>query len=133
MPPAAKVYVSTAEGEYTVRLRLYELENRLDRSRFVRISHSEMINLGKARGFDLSLAGTIRVTLEDGTACWVSRRYVSRIRQCWAFRQGGKAVKKKALLRGTLGVPLGMALGYLITIVIHWRGGRDGMWPACPN
>lgn len=76
-----KVYVRTAEGEYVVRMRLYELENRLDRSRFVRISHSEIINLGKARGFDLSLAGTIRVTLEDGTACWVSRRYVSRIRQ----------------------------------------------------
>ena len=76
-----KVYVSMAEGEYTVRLRLYELENRLDRSRFVRISHSEIINLGKARGFDLSLAGTIRVTLEDGTAAWVSRRYVPKIRQ----------------------------------------------------
>lgn len=76
-----KVYVSTAEGEYAVRLRLYELENRLDRSRFVRISHSEIINLGKVRGFDLSLAGTIRVTLEDGTAAWVSRRYVPKIRQ----------------------------------------------------
>ena len=76
-----KVYVSTVEGEYVVRMRLYELENRLDRSRFVRISHSEIINLGKARGFDLNLAGTIRVTLEDGTAAWVSRRYVSKIRQ----------------------------------------------------
>ena len=42
-------------------------------------------------------------------------------------------MKKKALLRGLLGVPLGMAMGYLITIVISLAGGRDGMWPACPN
>ena len=76
-----KVYVSTAEGEYQVRLRLYELENRLDRLRFVRISHSEIIHLHRVKGFDLSLAGTIRVTLEDGTTAWVSRRYAGRIRQ----------------------------------------------------
>ncbi len=35
-------------------------------------------------------------------------------------------MKKKALLRGLLGVPLGMAMGYLITIVISlgWGQGR---------
>lgn len=76
-----KVYISTPEGEYAVRLRLYELEERLDQTRFVRISHSEIVNLRKVRGFDLSLAGTIRVTMEDGTTAWVSRRYVSKIRQ----------------------------------------------------
>lgn len=39
-------------------------------------------------------------------------------------------MKKKALLRGTLGVPLGMALGYLITIVISLGWGQ-GRYVAC--
>lgn len=39
-------------------------------------------------------------------------------------------MKKKALLRGALGVPLGMALGYLITIVISLGWGQ-GEYIAC--
>lgn len=39
-------------------------------------------------------------------------------------------MKKKALLRGALGVPLGMALGYLITIVISLGWGQ-GRYVAC--
>lgn len=76
-----KVYVCTPEGTFAVRMRLYELESRLDAARFVRISHSEIVNLRRVRGFDLSMTGTIRVALEDGTTAWVSRRYVPRIRQ----------------------------------------------------
>ena len=30
---------------------------------------------------DLTLAGTIKMTLEGGTVCWVSRRYVKKIKQ----------------------------------------------------
>lgn len=76
-----KVYAVTAEGEYRIRLRLYELEARLDGRRFVRISNSEIISLKKAKGFDLSLTGTIRVSLSDGTSSYVSRRYVPKIKQ----------------------------------------------------
>ena len=76
-----KVFAVTERGEYTLRLRLYELENRLDKNRFVRISHSEIINLKKVKGFDLSFAGTICVTLSNGTVTYVSRRYVARIKQ----------------------------------------------------
>lgn len=39
-------------------------------------------------------------------------------------------MKKKALLRGLLGVPLGMAMGYLITIVISLGWGQ-GQYVAC--
>ena len=39
-------------------------------------------------------------------------------------------MKKKALLRGLLGVPLGMAMGYLITIVISLGWGQ-GRYVAC--
>lgn len=76
-----KVYATANGGDYQLRLRLYECETRLDRRRFVRISNSEIINLEKVREFDLSFAGTIRVTLSDGTTTYVSRRYVSKIKQ----------------------------------------------------
>lgn len=78
---SGKVIAQTAKGDYTLRLRLYELEERLDDQSFVRISHSEIVNLKKVKGFDLSLSGTICVTLTDGTATYVSRRYVSKIKQ----------------------------------------------------
>ena len=64
-----------------LRLRLYEAEARLDKTVFVRISHSEIINLRKAKAFDLRLSGTISVRLADGSVSYVSRRYVARIKQ----------------------------------------------------
>ena len=79
--PAGKVFAVTVQGEYLLHLRLYELEERLDSKCFVRISNSEIVNLKKVRGFDLSLAGTICVSLSDGSATYVSRRYVAKIKQ----------------------------------------------------
>ena len=76
-----KVYAETKNGTYLLRLRLYEAEQRLESSSFVRISNSEIINLKKVKGFDLSFAGTICVSLANGTVSYVSRRYVSKIKQ----------------------------------------------------
>ncbi len=78
---AGKVFAKTVQGEYALRLRLYELENRLDKDKFVRISNSEIINLKKVKSFDLSFVGTICVNLSDNTAAFVSRRYVAKIKQ----------------------------------------------------
>ena len=75
------VRVQTIGGAYDLRERLYELEGKLDRHTFVRISHSEIVNLGKVTALDLSLTGTIRMTLTGGTVCWVSRRYVKKIKE----------------------------------------------------
>lgn len=76
-----KVYAETENGAYLLRLRLYEAEQRLANSAFVRISNSEIINLKKVTGFDLSFVGTICVSLSNGTVTYVSRRYVSKIKQ----------------------------------------------------
>ena len=78
---SGKVFAVTEQGEYVLRLRLYELEDRLDKKSFVRISNSEIINLKKAKNFDLSFSGTICVELLNGTVTYVSRRYVSKIKQ----------------------------------------------------
>lgn len=76
-----KVYAETANGTFTLRLRLYEAEQRLDSQIFVRISNSEIINLKKVTNFDLSFVGTICVKLSNGTITYVSRRYVAKIKQ----------------------------------------------------
>lgn len=78
---SGKVLAETARGEYALRLRLYEAEQRLDSRSFVRISNSDIINLKKVRSFDLSFAGTICITLSNGTVTYVSRRSVARIKQ----------------------------------------------------
>ena len=76
-----KVIAVTESGEYTLRQRLYELEEKFEKDGFIRISNSEITNLKKAKNFDLSLAGSICVRLSDGTITYVSRRYVSKIKQ----------------------------------------------------
>lgn len=78
---SGKVLAETNHGEYTLRLRLYEIEQRLDSHSFVRISNSDIINLKKVKGFDLSFTGTICVTLTNGTVTYVSRRFVTKIKQ----------------------------------------------------
>lgn len=76
-----KVFAVTDNGEYTLRLRLYEAEELLNPRQFVRISNTEIVNLKKVKNFDLSFTGTICVALTDGTKTFVSRRYVAKIKK----------------------------------------------------
>ena len=78
---AGKVFAVTEKGEYALRLRLYELEERLDAHCFIRISNSEIINLRKVDHFDLSFTGTICVKFTNHATTYVSRRYVSKIKK----------------------------------------------------
>lgn len=76
-----RVYAQTAVGIYTLRSRLYQLEAQLDSKQFVRISNSEIINLKKVKNMDLRFSGTICVNLEGGIQTYVSRRYVTKLKQ----------------------------------------------------
>ena len=73
------VKVQTTQGVFDLRERLYELEAKLDRHTFVRITHSEIVYLRKITAMDLGLTGTIRITLAEETVCYFSRRYVKKI------------------------------------------------------
>lgn len=78
---SGKVFAETNKGNYLLRLRLYEAEERLEKLSFVRISNSDIINLKKVKSFDLSFVGTICITLSNGTVTYVSRRTVSKIKK----------------------------------------------------
>ena len=74
------VRAQTPEAVYTVRERLYELEQRLAGHSFARVSHSEIVNLKRVTALDLGLTGTIRMTLSGGVTVYVSRRYVKKMK-----------------------------------------------------
>lgn len=76
-----KVMVQDAKGIYSTQEKLYELEKRLDEGQFFRISKSEIVNLKKIRRLDMSITGTIKVILSDGTETYTSRRNVTKLKQ----------------------------------------------------
>lgn len=81
-----KVFAVTDEKEYLLHIRLYEAEEKLSEKGFVRISNSEIINIKKAKKFDLSMSGTICVHLSNENMCFVSRRFVTKIKKTLGLR-----------------------------------------------
>ena len=76
-----KVMAQDEKGVYSIPEKLYELEEKLDTGRFFRISKSEIVNLKKIKRLDLSITGTIKVILSDGTETYTSRRNVTKLKQ----------------------------------------------------
>lgn len=81
-----KVIAQTDNDKYILRLRLYEVEERLSKNEFVRISNSEIINLNKVVKMDMNLSGIICVRLVGNISTFASRRYVSKIKQVLGLR-----------------------------------------------
>ncbi|MBQ7926875.1 MAG: LytTR family transcriptional regulator [Lachnospiraceae bacterium] len=76
-----KVYVRTEGDCFEVRERLYTLEEQLKDWGFVRISNSEIVNMGQIEKLDMSYTGTIRMYMKNGDETYVSRRYVKKIKE----------------------------------------------------
>lgn len=76
-----RVYARTAADTYEVRDRLYSLEELFRDRGFVRISNSEIVNISQIDRLDMGYTGTIRIFLKNGDETYVSRRYVSKIKE----------------------------------------------------
>lgn len=74
------VYIETLEGQFRIRERLYEMEEKLNKINFVRVSNSEIVNLRKIKRMDTGTTGTIKMYLQGNIETYVSRRYVSKIK-----------------------------------------------------
>jgi DNA-binding LytR/AlgR family response regulator len=75
-----KILARCINGVYQLKSRLYELEESLPTSVFVRISNSEIVNFSKIFSLDMSITGTITLKFINGEKTFVSRRYVEKIK-----------------------------------------------------
>ena len=75
-----KVYAKTKDKIYKVKYRMYELEEMLKNTSFIRISNSEIINLKEIESLDLGIVGTVAFKFKDGSTTYASRRSINRIK-----------------------------------------------------
>ncbi|WP_067142801.1 LytTR family DNA-binding domain-containing protein [Oceanivirga salmonicida] len=76
-----KVYATYSDEEYIIKNYLYELEEKLDNNKFIRISNSEIMNLDYIESFDTSFGGSIRIKTKTGIFSYVSRGYLKRFKE----------------------------------------------------
>ncbi|WP_311480608.1 LytTR family DNA-binding domain-containing protein [uncultured Anaerococcus sp.] len=75
------VFIKTKNGTFSSRLTVSELDKRLDKKKFIRISRSDIVNLDFVKKLDLSFTGTIAVELTNGDVAYVSRRNLKEFRR----------------------------------------------------
>ena len=68
-----------------LRIRLYQLEERLDRS-FIKINQSCIANIKKITRFEVSIGGSLLVCFAGGHKDYVSRRQLKAVKERLGFR-----------------------------------------------
>lgn len=86
-----KVMAQDMDGSVSIPLKLYELEEMLDDTKFVRISKSEIVNLNKVKRLDMSISGTIKVIFRDESWTYTSRRNVARLKKALGLEGRNRA------------------------------------------
>ena len=76
-----KTFVYTRSDCFEIRYRLYELEEKLSASGFLRISKSSLVNIKQIRSIKSEINRRLRLTLETGEQIIVSRQYADELKQ----------------------------------------------------
>lgn len=76
-----KTFVYTESECYETKLKLYETEERLCGSGFLRISKSCLVQLRYIRSIKAELDRRLRLTLENGEQMIVSRQYADELKK----------------------------------------------------
>ena len=76
-----KTFVYTEKECYETKLRLYEMEERLCGSGFLRISKSCLVQLRYIRSIKSEFERRLRLTLENGEQMIVSRQYADELKR----------------------------------------------------
>lgn len=76
-----KTFVYTENDCFESKLKLYEMEDRLCGSSFLRISKSFIVSLKYIRSLKAELDRRIRITLENGEQLIVSRQYSDELKK----------------------------------------------------
>ncbi|MBS9784533.1 MAG: response regulator transcription factor [Oceanivirga sp.] len=76
-----KVYLTHNNEDYIVKYYLYELEEKLDKNMFIRVSNSEIMNINYIESLDTSFSGSIKVKTKTGIITYVSRGYLKEFKK----------------------------------------------------
>ncbi len=76
-----KTFVYTRDQSYESRQKIYELEEILKSSRFLRVSKSTLLNLMKIKSIKPALNGRFSAVLHNGEEIVISRKYVADLKQ----------------------------------------------------
>lgn len=75
------VMAVTLAGSFSLKEKLYELEEMLPSAKFIRLSKSVIANLHELSRFEASFNGTLVVHFKSGAKEYVSRTYVNGIKE----------------------------------------------------
>ena len=75
------VSAQTAEGVWSVPLRLYELEEGLRGEDFLRAGRSAIVNFRRVKSIRPELGGRLLVTMDNGEQLYVSRQYAVEMKE----------------------------------------------------
>ncbi len=75
-----KVFALTEEGEFSLRERLYQIEEKIP-DVFLKINQSCIANMKKIRKFEVSFGGALLVIFQNGHRDYVSRRRLSAVKE----------------------------------------------------
>lgn len=76
-----KVVLETMSSTYTTRYKLYQLQDRLPKDKFIQISRFELVNLDYIDRLDLSFTGTLAIEFKNKQVSYVSRRFLKNFKQ----------------------------------------------------
>lgn len=76
-----KTFIYTEDSVYESKLKLYEMEERLCRSGFLRISKSCLVHLKFIKSIKNDIERKLRLTLKNGEQIIVSRQYADEIKK----------------------------------------------------
>ena len=80
-----KTFMYCENNVYESRQKLYELEEALTGSDFLRISKSVIVSLRKIKSLAPALSGRLEATLMNNEKLIISRQYVSELKKCLAI------------------------------------------------
>lgn len=83
-----KVYVSTLNGVFEIKQKLYEIEELLSGSTFVRISKSSIVNSKGIKNIEIEFNGSLVVRCLNDQTEIISRRYIKSVKEFLGI--GGK-------------------------------------------
>lgn len=75
-----KTFVYTKTDVYECSMRLYELEQALDKGNFVRVSKSSILNTARVESVKALMGSRLEAFLENGEKVLVNRHYVPQFK-----------------------------------------------------